>query len=256
MLAIARQAQLERELRARGSCRVAELAACLDVSEMTVRRDLGELARTGRVRKVHGGAVSVERPSSDEPSFVEKRQRNTDEKSRIAVTAAALVVPGTALGIGAGTTAAAFAASIASVPGITVVTNSLAVSEALHGSAAADQTVLLTGGLRTPSDALVGPVAQAALRGLYLDQVFLGTHGLDLGRGLTTPNLLEADTNRAFVAAARSLVVLADQSKWGAVGLAAFADLADVDVLVTEAIPEHLRSEVEQRVGTLVVAGS
>jgi DeoR/GlpR family transcriptional regulator of sugar metabolism len=83
----------------------------------------------------------------------------------------------------------------------------------------ARQTVVLAGGVRTPSDALVGPVTISALRQLHLDVVFLGVHGMDPHRGFTTPNLLEADVDRAFVDAAQRLVVIADHTKWGVVGL-------------------------------------
>ena len=78
-----------------------------------------------------------------------------------------------------------------------------------------------------PSDALVGPVAVAALRSLHVDLLFLGAHGVDARTGLTTPNLVEAETNRALVASARHVCLLADSSKWGTVGLSTFADLAE-----------------------------
>ena len=83
--------------------------------------------------------------------------------------------------------------------------------------------MLLTGGLRTPSDALVGPVAITALRSLHVDAVFLGVHGMDERAGFSTPNLLEAETNRAMIRSGRRLVVLTDSSKWGVVGLSSMA---------------------------------
>ena len=88
-----------------------------------------------------------------------------------------------------------------------------------------DQTVVLTGGLRTPSDALVGPVADAAIRSLHVDLLFMGVHGMDERSGFTTPNLIEAETNRALVGSARRLVVVADHTKWGIVGLTTIAAL-------------------------------
>lgn len=254
MLATVRRAELEHVLARAGSCRISELAQLLDVSEMTVRRDLDELVREGKARKVFGGAVSTSGATAEEPLFAEKARRAQDEKAQIARRAAAFVEPGSAIGIGAGSTAAVFAAQLVEVPGLTVVTNSIAVSDAFHRSAARSQTVVLTGGQRTPSDALVGPASVATLAGLHVDQVFLGTHGLDLDHGLTTPNLFEADTNRALIGAAARLVVLADASKWGLVGLATFAQLADVDVLVTDAVPSGVRRAAARLVGSLVVA--
>ena len=93
---------------------------------------------------------------------------------------------------------------------------------------------MLTGGARTRSDALVGPVALAALRDLHVDWLFLGVHGMDQRAGLTTPNLGEADTDRALIASAQRVVVVADHSKWDVVGLAAIAPIADIDILVTD----------------------
>ena len=142
------------------------------------------------------------------------------------------------------------------VPDITVVTNSVPVANVFF-EADLGQTVLLTGGLRTVSDALVGPVAVAALHNLHVDLVFMGVHGMDAAAGFTTPNLMEADTNRAMVAAAGRLVVVADHTKWGTVGLSRIARLQDASVLVTDAdISAPAREALSERVGELVVAPS
>ena len=94
--------------------------------------------------------------------------------------------------------------------------------------------MVLTGGVRTPSDALVGPVAVNALRQLHLDIVFMGVHGMDVRSGFTTPNLLEADANRAFADASRQHEVIADHTKWGVLGISTIAALEDADLLVTD----------------------
>ena len=93
---------------------------------------------------------------------------------------------------------------------------------------------MLTGGVRTPSDALVGPIAVNALRSLHLDMLFIGVHGMTADAGLTTPNLLEAETDRALVATSARLVVVADHTKWGVRGLSRIAGLEDVDVFVSD----------------------
>ena len=121
-----------------------------------------------------------------------------------------------------------------SVPDLTVVTNSVPVAQLLHESGAPGQTVVLTGGVRTPSDALVGPVAVTALRMLHVDRLFLGVHGMDARAGLTTPNLVEAETNRAMVETSRQVCVLADHTKWGTVGLSTIIPLSSVDLVVTD----------------------
>ena len=97
-----------------------------------------------------------------------------------------------AVALSAGTTTAALATLLGDVPGLTVVTNSIPVADALYQNPRVDQTVVLTGGMRTPSDALTGPVAEAAIRTLNVDLLFLGVHGISPRTGFTTPNLLEA----------------------------------------------------------------
>ena len=146
------------------------------------------------------------------------------------------------------------ARAVKDIPQLTVVTNSVPVAQLLHESGAPGQTVVLTGGVRTPSDALVGPVAVSALRNLHVDLLFLGAHGVDGRTGLTTPNLVEAETNRALVASARHVCLLADSSKWGTIGLSTFADLADVDLFVTDnAFPERARDAARESVGSLEI---
>jgi DeoR/GlpR family transcriptional regulator of sugar metabolism len=116
-------------------------------------------------------------------------------------------------------------------------------------------TVVLTGGERTPSDALVGPVAVAALRGLHVDWLLMGVHGMDAEAGFTTPNLAEAETNRALVTSARQVAVVADNSKWGVVGLSTIATLDEVDVVVSDdGLEPEARQVLEQSCGRLVLA--
>ena len=178
--------------------------------------------------------------------------RDLDAKRAIARAAARLVQPGSAVALTAGTTTWLLAGHLAHVPSLTVVTNSLHVADVLHRSSRPDLTVILTGGTRTPSDALVGPVAAASIRALRVDLVFLGVHGVDAEAGLTTPDMLEAETDRAFVASARRLVVVADQTKWSVVGLSQIARLDEIDTFVTDALPDAAREVLAERVGELI----
>lgn len=223
----------------RGAVRVSELTARLGVSDMTVRRDLDALAATGRLRKVHGGATlpASSTATVGEPGFAVKVSEQEAEKRAIAAHAASLVRSGTAIGLTAGTTTWQLAAAIEArddLDDLTVITNSIRIYEVLGADVRHNRTVALTGGTRTPSDALVGPVANLWLEHVHLDQLFLGVHGMAAHTGLTTPNLLEAETDRRFVDAARKVVVVADHTKWGTVGVATIAPLSAVDVLVTD----------------------
>ena len=254
MLAQQRQAAILDLIRQNGGVRVSHLVRQFGVSDMTIRRDLEALADRGLVDKVYGGATIAGPGSTEEPGFVAKSVRQRAEKAAIAARAAKLVEPGTAVALSAGTTTAALAAELVDVSGLTVVTNSIPVADALYRTGRPDQTVVLTGGIRTPSDALAGPVAEAAISSLNVDVLFLGVHGMSPRTGFTTPNLMEAGTNRLLVNAARRLVVLADHTKWETVGIATIARLDDADILVSDSgLPPEARSQLADRVGELVI---
>jgi DeoR/GlpR family transcriptional regulator of sugar metabolism len=234
--ALARQRQtliLER-VREQGGVRVTDLVRELGVSDMTVRRDLELLDERGLIEKVHGGAAAIDGSALFEPGFTVKSGLMEAEKSLIAASAASLVVPGTAIAVSAGTTTYALAKRLTDIPGLTVLTNSVPVADVLYRDGRSDQTVILSGGVRTPSDALVGPFAVEVIRSLHVDSVFMGTHGMDPRSGLTTPNILEAETNRALIQAGRRLIVLADHTKWGTIGISSVAQLEDADTIVSD----------------------
>jgi DeoR/GlpR family transcriptional regulator of sugar metabolism len=233
MLAAQRRSLILGELGRDGTVKVADLVARLGVSDMTVRRDLQALHRQGLLEKVHGGAMALAEPSTAEPGFEAKSARRLLEKEAIGMRAASLVRPGSAIAVSAGTTTHVFARHLVDIPNLTVVTNSVWVADLLHRSGSTT-SVLVTGGLRTPSDALVGPFATAALTSIHVDAVFMGVHGMEEHAGFSTPNLLEAETNRAMISSGRRLVVLTDSSKWGVVGLSSMAPLSDAHVLITD----------------------
>jgi DeoR/GlpR family transcriptional regulator of sugar metabolism len=256
MLARHRQSLILQAVRNDGSARVSDLTQQLGVSDMTIRRDLEVLAKDGLVEKVHGGAVLPgSHGGGHEPGFEDKLVLERPEKNNIARAAASLVRPHTAVAIASGTTTFALAQCLLDIPGLTIVTNSLRVAglfAAPRGPEAS--TVVLTGGMRTASDALVGPVADLTIGSLHFDTLFLGCTGLDPEVGLSTPNLAEAETNRALINRARRVVVLADHSKWGVVSLASFAPVDKVNVLVTDALlPSEAHAALGGRVGEIIV---
>ena len=255
MLAPQRHAAILERVRTSGGVRVSDLVDQLGVSDMTIRRDLEFLADRGLILKVHGGATAVSPGASDEPGFAVKTERRIAEKDAIAARAAEMVRPGTAIALSAGTTTARLALRLVDVAGLTVVTNSIPVADVFYRHGRHDQTVVLTGGVRTPSDALVGPVAGTALRTLHVDVLFLGVHGMGERAGFTTPNLLEAETDRALIAAAARLVVVADSTKWDTVGMATIAALTEAQALVTDdGLPDAGREALAGAVGELIIA--
>ncbi|MEV4611621.1 DeoR/GlpR family DNA-binding transcription regulator [Kitasatospora sp. NPDC049258] len=259
LLAHQRRALILEHVRTDGAVRVADLVEEFGVSDMTIRRDLDALARGGGLAKVHGGAVAVTGATADEPGFEAKSTRESAAKAALADAAAGLVKPGSVVALSAGTTSFAVASRLLTVANLTVVTNSLPVADLLRtagrelGSAA--PTLLLTGGSPTPSAALVGPLADQAISSLHTDLLILGTHGVSEQAGLTTPNLAEARTNRALVAGARRVAVVADHTKWGVVALSSFAALTEVDCFVTDdGLDDQAREVLADTVGELVIA--
>ncbi|OLB65283.1 MAG: DeoR family transcriptional regulator [Actinobacteria bacterium 13_2_20CM_2_72_6] len=156
---------------------------------------------------------------------------------------------------GATTTTCMLANLLLDVPGLTVVTNSVPVADVFYKARRADQMVVLTGGIRTPSDALVGPFAVNAIRSLNVDMLFMGVHGMSTHAGFTTPNLMEAETDRALVSASRRLVVVADHTKWELVGISTIAALHDAHTLISDSgLSGGARDALVTEVGELVIA--
>lgn len=248
LLARQRQEEILRAVTEHGGVRVADVVEQLGVSEMTVRRDIASLVKRGLVTRVHGGAVSPSR-STHEPAFSAKAAQHAEAKARIGATAARLVQPGDAVALGAGTTTLAVAREIARLPylgTLTIITNSIPAADVLHqqtlqarSAGAPTPTTVLTGGERTPSDALVGPSTVEFLTGVHVDWVFLGAHGFDPAIGLMSPNLQEAATNVALVATGGRAVAVLDSTTWGVRGLRTFCAFEQLATIVTDTVPDE-----------------
>jgi DeoR/GlpR family transcriptional regulator of sugar metabolism len=258
MLAAQRHTLILQEVQQRRAARISELADALDVSEMTVRRDIEVLAEQGLIYKVHGGATAIDQKSTVvEPPFQSKSLREQIAKDAIAARAAQEIRPGDSIALMGGSSVFAVAKLAARIPRLTIVTNSLPVSDLFNREGLADQTVILAGGLRTPTDSFVGAIAVDAFKSLNLDLVFMGTHGMDINGGYSSPNLLEAETNRAVRERARRLIMLADHTKWGEVGFSTFANLSDADLLVTDdLLPAEAIEALQRHVSEVAVVST
>ncbi|WP_206306051.1 DeoR/GlpR family DNA-binding transcription regulator [Streptomyces sp. RFCAC02] len=200
-------------VRANGAVSLRELARVVQTSEVTVRRDVRALEAEGLLDRRHGGAV-LPGGFTRESGFPQRAMAATAEKAAIAEYAAGLVREGEAIVVGAGTTTQELARRLARVPGLTVVTNSLLVAQALAHANRVE--VVMTGGtLRGSNYALVGSGAEQSLLGLRVSRAFLSGSGLTADRGLSTSNMLAASVDRALVRAAAEVVVLADHTKLG-----------------------------------------
>ena len=232
MYAEERQQWIVENARAQGRVDVAAIAETLDVTTETIRRDLKVLERHGVLRRVHGGAIPVERLGF-EPGLATRDAVLTAEKERIAKLALAeLPAEGSVL-LDAGTTTARLADALPLDRELVVVTNGLPIAMSLANRP--NVTVLLVDGrVRGRTLAAVDAWALKALEDTYVDVAFVGTNGVSVERGLTTPDHNEAAVKRAMIASARRTVLLADHSKVGVDHLARFAALEDIDVVVSD----------------------
>jgi DeoR family fructose operon transcriptional repressor len=226
-----RQQVLVRTVRSAGRVDATAAAAQLQVSTETIRKDLIVLERLGLLRRVHGGAIAV-----DEMSFepaVTARTDFMDEKRRIARAALDELPQGGAVLLDNGSTIGCLAEIFPSDRDLTVFTSSLPMALMLVSRPRI--TVQTLGGrVRAVTLAEVGNWAVRALSELRVDVAFLGTNGLSAQHGLTTPDESEAMVKRLMHGAARRRVLLADHSKIGHVSLLKYADLSDVDLLITD----------------------
>lgn len=203
----------------------------LGVSVATVRRDLGVLAADGRVTRTYGGAVAA--GHATERRLREKEGANRGGKRAIAGYAASLVRPGDVLIIDAGTTTGELAARLRHVEGLTVITNGVNTLSLL-AECDAVELVVLGGRLRHTSQAMVGPAAEAEVRRVVADRVFLGADGLS-GHGISCPTLEQASLKAAMAAQGREVYVLADHAKLGTEPFPYVAPIERGYTLITDA---------------------
>lgn len=209
-----------------------------------MRRDLTLLERQGLLKRMHGGAIPVERLGI-EPAVADREGRMAGQKERIAKAALDELPEGGAIILDAGTTTIRLAELLPTDRELTVVTNALPIATLL--ATRPNVTLHLLGGIvRGRTLAAVGPWAERSMRDIHADVVFLGTNGLTVELGLTTPDLAEAGIKRALVAAARRCVVLADHTKIGRSDFAQIAPLSAVDTLITDIdLEPDLADEIE-----------
>lgn len=235
-----------------GRLSVNELAEAYDVTTETVRRDLSMLEQAGIIRRVHGGAVPAGALVRLETAVGERDLDHADEKDRIAKAALALLPAQGSVLLDAGTTTARLATHLPRDHQLMVVTNAVPIAARLASLTNVDLH-LLPGRVRPTTQAAVGEDTVGALSLLRTDVAFVGTNGIDPDHGLTTPDHSEAAAKRAMVRAGRRVVVLADSSKVGQDHTVRFADLADVDVLVTDAGVDDLTVQAFEERGVEVV---
>ena len=225
---------------------VLELCKELDVSSVTIRKDLRLLEDKKLLFRTHGGAT-INNPYTIERPVNEKESLQSDEKMKIGAEAAGSIQENDSVIIASGTTVLALAKKIPVKKNLTVITASLQVALELIDHSGIE-VIQLGGILRKSSSSVTGPYAQKILTDFFCSKLFLGVDGIDLEFGLTTTSALEAHLNRQMIEVSQKVIVLSDSTKFGKRGFGRICGLEEVDQVITDAgISDHFVNQLESR---------
>jgi DeoR/GlpR family transcriptional regulator of sugar metabolism len=253
-----RHARIIASFEKNGFASISDLAAELNVSGMTVRRDLDILGKRGLLTRTHGGAVPTAIAGtaafdSDEPAFEQRMRVNPVQKSAIAQAAANLVGAGESVGLDVGTSVLSLAQILTPRRDLRVFTNSLRVGMQM---ADGNSTIYVLGGqVRVPEYSMVGAPAVEGLKSHFLDKVFIGVSGID-AEGLYDYSPEDSEVKRAFIANAGQVIVLCDSSKFSRRALTRIAPLDKLTTLITETEPPTDLADALRDAGVEIIVAS
>lgn len=227
-----RQAIILDLLMQQDSILVSDLSEQLNVSSVTIRKDLSELEQAKKLYRNHGKAILID-PYSENKNVSEKEKLSANEKRLIGAEAASMIKSRDTILIASGTTVHALARNIRAYDKLTVITASLEVANILSKDPNID-IIQLGGMLRHSSLSVVGKYAETALSDFSCNKLFLGVDGIDLDFGITTTDMMEASLNRIMIQSAQKTIVLADSSKFGKRGFSKIVALEDIDQIITD----------------------
>ncbi|MBT1165063.1 DeoR/GlpR family DNA-binding transcription regulator [Bifidobacterium felsineum] len=241
-------------LQSNGSVTVADMARKLDVSVMTVRRDLLELERNSLVRRVHGGAV-LGRGRGYEPPYAVRSGEAAEEKRRIGVLAASQIAEGDSVAIDIGSTSLEVAKALHDRHNLTIVTPSIRVARELEDEP--DIRMILTGGIiRHGELSLIGDLAEQAFSVLRVDRLILGTGAVDVKFGLSEYNWDDARVKRAMINSAKEIILVADSRKFQHVAFARIVGLEKITTVVTDQpLPDEFADVFKANCTNVLIAG-
>lgn len=245
MISITERHQLIiQRLQKEGSVNVLDLCRELDVSSVTIRKDLKLLEDKKLLFRTHGGAT-VNNPYTADRPVNEKEKLQATEKMKIGAAAAQIIEPADSIIIASGTTMLALAKNIQPKETLTVITAALNV--ALELIQHRDIEIVQLGGLvRKSSSSITGPYAQSILSDFFCSKLFLGVDGIDVEVGLTTTSVNEAHLNRQMMAASQKVIVLTDSTKFGKRGIGRICGIEEVNQIITDSgIPDHYANHLE-----------
>jgi DeoR/GlpR family transcriptional regulator of sugar metabolism len=207
-----------------------DLPQMFNTTSVTIRKDLAILEKRGLLKRTHGGAI---KPKKLFPglALTEKEKINQEEKMRIAKKAAKFISEGDTIILDSGSTTSLIAKEIKHLKGITVITNAINIANILLDSEI--EVILIGGSLLKETSTLVGPLADESLRKISADKLFLGVDGIDYKIGLTTPNILEAQTSHVMMDVSGEVILVVDASKFGRRSLGVISKVNEVNRIIT-----------------------
>ena len=249
-----RQMKIIDTLRKHKRATVGELARMFNISRETIRRDLTQLANTGKIQKIHGGAILPR--VFGEGSFQQRMSDNADAKARIASQAAELFTAGETLFIDTGSTTLYFAEKLSEISGLTIVTNSTEIARIISSSGTGNRTFLLGGEYSDDNHQTVGTLVASQVRSFRAHHAVLTVGALDVRSGAMDFNIEEAQVAHAMIEQSKSVTILADSSKYNNLASFEVCPLSRIDRLVCDLAPPNAMAEALREAGVEIVVAT
>ncbi|MBQ7915169.1 MAG: DeoR/GlpR transcriptional regulator [Firmicutes bacterium] len=251
MLAMDRRTIILERIQQNSSVRVTELAQEFQVTEETIRRDLEKLEAEGLVTRTYGGAVLVQSGTTDLSIHVRETQ-NTEGKRRIAMKVAEMIEDGDTLMVDSSTTSMFVARHLKGRSNITMITNSVRIPQEV--AVQENIKIILTGGVLRPSImSMVGTVTEHALDRYYVNKAIIGCKALEVEAGTYEPHERESIIKKKMRQNARTVILVADHTKFGKKSFVRTLGIADIDILVTDAPLDAKAEQILKEKGVQVV---
>ncbi|MFW5686920.1 MAG: DeoR/GlpR family DNA-binding transcription regulator [Halanaerobium sp.] len=253
MFAEERRKQIVELLKKKKRAGVNDLSNSFDVSRATIRRDLSELEKEGFLRRTHGGAI-LSGSSKLEPSFKEKEDKLANEKNKIGKKAAEIIKDGDTVFIDAGTTTRYIIDFLADKKDLTIVTHALHIINQINEDKLECELIVIGGNFKWSTEAMIGPMAEDYLKKLRVDKSFIGSNGFNLESAATTPDLSEAKIKEIALEIAGDNFLLFDHSKWEEIYFYRFAELNQIDYIITDSIEQKKKNGLEKEDIEIILA--
>jgi len=236
-LKVKRIQDIEKYIVENESCTLEQLCSVFEVSPNTIRRDINQLIERGLVKKVYGGVITNNKADTLAGIYLPSQIPYSREKDMIGEKAASLVNDGDIILISSGTTSYYMVRHLKNKKNITIVTNNIfVIIEALSYNNI--NLIVLGGDIHKTTNSIIGLEAMTSLEKINTHKVFLGTNGLSINTGFTNSSNFEVEIKKAMVEASSKIIILADHTKFDVVSLYTFLDFEDVDVLITDRLPD------------------